>query len=203
MRYPQTRLGVETILRDRFLAAREYAAEWDRWDAMGSAERSSTAPPRRDLQLDALVEILESERFVHSHSYVQSEVLMLMRLAEELGFRIQTFTHILEGYKVAPEMAAHGAGASTFSDWWAYKFEVYDAIAQNTCLLHDAGVVTSINSDSSDLIRRLNTEAAKSVMHWRHVRGGRARDGDAQPRPSSSRSITGSAASSRARTPTS
>ena len=122
-------------------------------------------PPRRDLQLETLVEILHSERFVHCHSYVQSEILMLMRLAEDLGFRIQTFTHILEGYKVAPEMAAHGAGASTFSDWWAYKFEVYDAIPQNTCLMHDAGVVTSINSDSSDLIRRLNQEAAKSVMH--------------------------------------
>jgi len=164
-RYPQTRMGVETIMRDRFLVAQDYQQAWDDYRALSSSARASTVPPRRDLQLDTLVEILHSERFVHCHSYVQSEILMLMRLAEDLGFRIQTFTHILEGYKVAPEMAAHGAGASTFSDWWAYKFEVYDAIPQNTCLMHEAGVVTSINSDSSDLIRRLNQEAAKSVMH--------------------------------------
>ena len=164
-RYPQSRMGVETIMRDRFLVARDYQQGWDDYRALPSAARASTVPPRRDLQLETLVEILDSERFVHCHSYVQSEILMLMRLAEELGFRIQTFTHILEGYKVAPEMAAHGAGASTFSDWWAYKFEVYDAIPQNSCLMQEAGVVTSINSDSSDLIRRLNQEAAKSVMH--------------------------------------
>ncbi len=160
-RYPQTRMGVETLMRDRFLAARDYQQAWQRWN---DGDRDGL-PPRRDLQLETLAEILDSERFIHCHSYVQSEVLMLMRLAEDLGFRIQTFTHILEGYKVAPEMAAHGAGASTFSDWWAYKFEVYDAIPQNTCLMADAGVVTSINSDSSDLSRRLNSEAGKSVMH--------------------------------------
>jgi hypothetical protein len=112
-----------------------------------------------------LLEILNGERFIHSHSYVQSEILMLMRLAESFGFRVQTFTHILEGYKVASEMAAHGAGGSTFSDWWAYKFEVYDAIPYNTCLMLEAGVVTSINSDSGETIRRLNQEAAKSVMY--------------------------------------
>ncbi|MBW3671629.1 MAG: amidohydrolase family protein, partial [Acidobacteria bacterium] len=165
VRYPQTRMGVETIMRDRFLAAREYAAEWKNWNESSRRERERTTPPRRELQLETLVEILEGERFVHSHSYVQSEILMLMRLAEELGFTVQTFTHILEGYKVAPEMAAHGAGASTFSDWWAYKFEVYDAIPYNPCLMHEAGVLTSINSDSSELIRRLNQEAAKSVMY--------------------------------------
>ncbi|MCZ6506700.1 MAG: amidohydrolase family protein, partial [Acidobacteria bacterium] len=164
-RYPQSRMGVETIMRDRFLVARDYQKAWDDYRELSSSARASTVPPRRDLQLETLVEILHSERFVHCHSYSQSEILMLMRLAEDLGFRIQTFTHILEGYKVAPEMAAHGAGASTFADWWAYKFEVYDAIPQNTCLMHEAGVVTSINSDSSDLIRRLNQEAAKSVMH--------------------------------------
>jgi imidazolonepropionase-like amidohydrolase len=165
VRYPQTRLGVETLIEDRFLAARDYAAAWERWGSLSSAERARTVPPRRDLQLETLAEILAAERFVHCHSYVQSEILMLMRLAEELGFRVHTFTHILEGYKVAPEMAAHGAGASTFSDWWAYKFEVYDAIPQNGCLLTEAGVLTSINSDSSDLSRRLNTEAGKSVLY--------------------------------------
>lgn len=165
IRYPQTRLGVETLIEDRFLAARDYQGVWQRWRSLSSTERSRTVPPRRDLQLETLAEILEAERFVHCHSYVQSEILMLMRLAERLGFRIHTFTHILEGYKVAPEMAAHGAGASTFSDWWAYKFEVYDAIPQNTCLMVEAGVLTSINSDSPDLSRRLNTEAGKSVLY--------------------------------------
>ncbi|MBW3566134.1 MAG: amidohydrolase family protein [Acidobacteria bacterium] len=165
IRYPQTRMGVYTLMKDRFLRAREYGAERARFDALSRRDRQRAVEPRRDLQLETLREILDGERFVHSHSYVQSEILMLMRLAEELGFRIQTFTHILEGYKVAPEMAAHGAGASTFSDWWAYKFEVYDAIPYNPCLMHEAGVVTSINSDSSELIRRLNQEAGKSVMY--------------------------------------
>ncbi len=165
VRYPQTRMGVESIMRDAFVAAQEYAAEHAAYAALAPRLRSRTAPPRRDLQLEALVEILESTRFIHCHSYVQSEILMLMRLAEELGFRVQTFTHILEGYKVADEMARHGAGGSTFSDWWAYKFEVFDAIPQNTCLMHDAGVVTSVNSDSGSLMRYLNQEAAKSVHY--------------------------------------
>ncbi len=164
-RYPQTRMGVETLMRDRFLVARDYAADWERWRSLPPRQRAGAPPPRRDLQLDALSEILAGERFVHCHSYVQSEILMMMRLAEELGFRVQTFTHVLEGYKVAPEMARHGAGASSFSDWWAYKFEVYDAIPTNTCLLSKAGVLTSINSDSHDLVRRLNTEAGKSVAY--------------------------------------
>jgi len=164
-RYPQTRMGVETLIKDRFLEAREYAAEHAAWEALSEAEREGRTAPRRNLQLEALAEILAGERFTHVHSYVQSEILMLMRLAEELGFTIQTFTHILEGYKVAPEMAEHGAGGSTFSDWWAYKFEVYDAIPYNPCLMHEAGVVTSINSDSAEMIRRLNQEAAKSVTY--------------------------------------
>jgi imidazolonepropionase-like amidohydrolase len=164
-RYPQTRMGVETLIRDSLLAARDYEQAWKGYRDLSSRERERTVPPRRDLQLEALLEILNRRRFVHCHSYVQSEILMLMRLAEELDFRVQTFTHILEGYKVAPEMAAHGAGGSSFADWWAYKFEVYDAIPYNTCLMHAAGVVTSINSDSSDYGRRLNQEASKSVMY--------------------------------------
>ncbi|CAI8164881.1 MAG: Adenine deaminase [Pseudidiomarina mangrovi] len=123
------------------------------------------APPRPDYRLNTLLEILDSKRFVHAHSYVQSEILMLLRLAEEFDFTITAFTHILEGYKVASEMAKHGAGASSFADWWAYKFEVYDAIPQNACLMAEKGVLTSINSDSNDLQRRLNTEAAKSVTY--------------------------------------
>lgn len=164
-RYPQTRMGVESLMRDAFLAAREHRAAHEAYAALDDAARATTVPPRPDLRLEALAEILEGARFVHCHSYVQSEILMLMRLAEELGFRIQTFTHILEGYKVAHEMAAHGAMASSFSDWWAYKFEVYDAIPYNTCLMHDAGVVVSVNSDSGEVIRRLNQEAGKSVLY--------------------------------------
>jgi len=165
VRYPQTRMGVETFMKDRFLAAREYGKAWKAYDAQPKKVRERTVPPRRDLQLEALLEILESKRFIHSHSYVQSEILMLMRLAEELGFRVQNFTHILEGYKVAPEMAKHGATASSFADWWAYKFEVYDAIPQSPCLMQKHGVVTSINSDSAEMMRRLNQEAGKSVMY--------------------------------------
>ena len=165
IRYPQTRMGVETFIRDRFIAAREYGEAWREYEGLPKKEKDRTIPPRRDLQLETLLEILEGKRFVHAHSYVQSEILMLIRLAEELGFRIQTFTHILEGYKVAPEMARHGSGGSTFADWWAYKFEVYDAIPQNPCLMQKHGVVTSINSDSDEMMRRLNQEAGKSIMY--------------------------------------
>jgi len=164
-RYPQTRMGVDSLMRDSFLAARELQAERRTYAGLKGSAKARTVPPRRDLQLEALAEVLDGKRFTHIHSYVQSEILMMIRLAEELGFRVQTFTHILEGYKVAPEMAAHGTSASSFSDWWAYKFEVYDAIPYNTCLLHDRGVVTSINSDSDDTVRRLNQEAAKSVLY--------------------------------------
>ncbi len=164
-RYPKTRMGVDTRIRDAFLAAREYQEAWKRFRSLPPAVRARTVPPRRDLTLEALAEILEGQRDIHCHSYVQSEVLALMRLAEELGFRVHTFTHILEGYKVAPEMAKHGAMGSSFADWWAYKFEVYDAIPQNTCLMHDAGVVVSVNSDSDEMIRRLNQEASKSILH--------------------------------------
>jgi imidazolonepropionase-like amidohydrolase len=165
IRYPQTRMGVETIVRDAFIRAQDYKASWDKFDDLSSKEKKITAPPRRNFRLDALVEIMDKKRFVHSHSYVASEILSLMKIAESFDFNIQTFTHILEGYKVADEMAAHGASASTFSDWWAYKFEVIDAIPTNTCLMMDRGVNVSINSDSGDLIRRLNTEAAKSVQY--------------------------------------
>lgn len=158
VRYPQTRMGVEEIMRDAFRAAREYEREM-------SAGGLGGMPVRRDLQMDALVEILNSKRNIHCHSYVQSEILMLMRLAEEFGFRVHTFTHILEGYKVASEMAKHGAMASTFSDWWAYKFEVYDAIPENPAIMHNNGIVVSVNSDDPEMARRLNQEAGKSVAY--------------------------------------
>ncbi|MCZ6852025.1 MAG: amidohydrolase family protein [Planctomycetota bacterium] len=164
-RYPNTRMGVEAIIRDAFTAAGEYQARWDRYRAMKEDDRAHTMPPARDLELDALVEILSGQRMMHCHSYRQDEILMLIRLAEEFGFTIGTFQHVLEGYKVAEAIAAHGAGASTFSDWWAYKVEVMDAIPYNGTLMHDVGVLVSFNSDSSELARRMNTEAAKAVRY--------------------------------------
>ncbi len=122
-------------------------------------------PVGRDLELDALSEILRGERLIHCHSYRQDEILMLMRLMEQFGVTVATFQHVLEGYKVADELAAHGAGASTFSDWWAYKFEVIDAIPHNGAIMHDRDVVVSFNSDDDDLARRLNLEAAKAVRY--------------------------------------
>lgn len=165
VRYPQTRMGVETIIRDGFQAALEYQQQRNEYQRLSRAEKQQQAAPRPDYRLRALIEIMNKERFVHAHSYVASEILMLMQVAEDYGFVLDTFTHILEGYKVADEMAEHGASGSTFADWWAYKFEVYDAIPHNACLMNERGVLTSINSDSNDLQRRLNTEAAKSVRY--------------------------------------
>ncbi|MHC4548266.1 MAG: amidohydrolase family protein [Planctomycetota bacterium] len=149
VRYPQTRMGVETLIRDRFLAAREYLAGHD----------------RTDLELEALAEVLQGKRLVHCHSYRQDEILMLCRIAQEFGFRIGTFQHVLEGYKVAEAIKAHALGASAFSDWWAYKVEVQDAIPFNGALMHQVGVNVTFNSDSNDLARRLNVEAAKAVKY--------------------------------------
>lgn len=160
-RYPQTRMGVEQILKDGFNAAREYQKKWAAW----RANPKTLAEPRRDLQLDTLVEILEKKRVVHIHSYRADEILMFVRVAQEYGFTVATFQHVLEGYKVADAIASIGAGGSTFSDWWAYKMEVYDAIPTNGALMHRAGVLTTFNSDSNELARRLNTEAAKAVRY--------------------------------------
>lgn len=164
-RYPQTRMGVETTVRDAFQAAKEYKATWAEYNKLSKRQRDDVAPPRTDYRLQTLVEILDKKRFIHTHSYVASEILMLMDVAEEMGFNITTFTHILEGYKVAKEMKAHGASASTFADWWAYKMEVQDAIPTNACLMAKEGLLVSINSDDAGLQRRLNQEAAKSVMY--------------------------------------
>ena len=159
-RYPKTRMGVEQAIRERFIAARDYMREWQEYN------RTRTGiPPRRDLQLEAVAEILRGERLVHAHSYRQDEILMLLRLAQEFGFRVATFQHVLEGYKVADEIAAARTGASSFSDWWAYKFEVYDAIPYSGAIMHDRGVVVSYNSDSAELARRLNWEATKAVKY--------------------------------------
>ena len=160
-RYPQSRMGVEQFFREQFLAALDYRKEHRAW----KRGRGKGLPPRRDLQLETLVEILEGERLIHCHSYRQDEILMLIRVAEEFGFTIGTFQHVLEGYKVADELAAHGASASTFSDWWAYKFEVYDAIPYNAAVMWDRGVNVSFNSDNAELARRMNLEAAKAVKY--------------------------------------
>ena len=164
-RYPNTRMGVETVIRDSFTEARDYQTKWKKYEALSQSERAKAIPPRRDLELDTLVEILEGERLVHCHSYRQDEILMLLRVAEDFGFTIGTLQHILEGYKVAEVIAAHGAGASSFSDWWAYKVEVMDAIPYNGAIMHDVGVLVSFNSDDSELARRMNTEAAKAVRY--------------------------------------
>lgn len=154
-RYPQTRMGVETFIRSRFIAAREYLAE--------RAEGGPTF--RRDLELEALGEILNGERLIHCHSYRQDEILMLCRVAQEFGFRIGTFQHVLEGYKVAEVVKEAAIGGSAFADWWAYKFEVFDAIPENGAIMHDVGIVVSFNSDSDEMARRMNTEAAKAVKY--------------------------------------
>ena len=164
LRYPGTRMGVEYVIRDAFNRARIYQHEWQDYDRRNKAGEKVTAP-RRDLQLEPLVEILEGKRLVHAHSYRADEILMLLRVAEEFGFKIQTLQHVLEGYKVAKEIAAHGAGASTFSDWWGYKIEAVDAIPYNAAIMTKKGVTVSINSDSAEHARRLNTEAAKSMRY--------------------------------------
>ncbi len=163
-RYPQTRMGVDQIIRDAFIAARKYQLEWAEYKS-GKSGALKNIPPRRDLELEALVEILEGKRLLHCHSYRQDEILMMMRIAEDFGFRIATFQHVLEGYKVAEILAEHGAGASTFTDWWAYKYEVMEAIPYNGALMQKIGVVTSYNSDSSEMARRMNSEAAKAVKY--------------------------------------
>ena len=161
-RFPGTRLGVEAIFYRAFERAREYQAERDAYrDAKARGE--DPPPYRKDIRLNALVAILEGELVVHSHCYRADEILMLMRAAEHFGFRVGTLHHVLEGYKVAAEIAAHGAGTSTFSDWWAYKIEAYDAVPGNAALLEQAGSVASIKSDSDELVRHMYHEAAKSV----------------------------------------
>ena len=164
-RFPQTRMGVEQAFYDAFHQARAYQQEHDRWNALKLKDREGKAPPRRDLRLEALAEILRGERDISCHSYVQSEIAMLMHVADSMRFKVNTFTHILEGYKVAQAMKKHGASGSTFSDWWAYKFEVNDAIPYNAALMHRNGVNTGINSDDAEMSRRLNQEAAKAVKY--------------------------------------
>lgn len=162
-RFPQTRMGVEQVFTDYFQRAKEYDLAWKKFNASGKKDKAKA--PRTDLELQTLAEILNNKRFITCHSYVQSEILMLMNVADKMGFKVNTYTHILEGYKVADKMKEHGVGASTFSDWWAYKFEVNDAIPQNGPIMHNHGLVVAYNSDDAEMSRRLNQEAAKAVKY--------------------------------------
>src|SRR5712692_8989401 len=164
-RYPGTRMGVEETIRGAFSEARDYKKDWDDYNKRVASGEKNLVPPRRDLRLEPLVEVLEGKRYVHSHCYREDEILMLLRVAKEFGFKVRTFQHVLEGYKVADEIAAAGAGASTFSDWWAYKVEAYDAIPYNAALMTRRGVVVSINSDDAEEATHLNQEAAKSMKY--------------------------------------
>ena len=164
-RYPATRMGQEEVLRDSFTRARDYKRSWDEHRAGTARGERNRIPPKRDLQLEPLVEILEGRRLVHAHCYRADEIVMLLNLADEFGFKIKTLQHVLEGYKVAPEIARHGAGASLFADNWAYKIEAYDAIPHAAAILVRAGVVVSINSDSDERARRLNIDAAKMMKY--------------------------------------
>lgn len=161
IRFPQSRMGVEQLYKDFFTRAREY----DKQSQSALSSGGKIKAPRRDLELEALAEVISKKRFITCHSYVQSEINMLMHVADTFGFKVNTFTHILEGYKVADKMKAHGANASTFADWWAYKNEVMDAIPYNAAILTRVGVNTAVNSDDAEMARRLNQEAAKSIKY--------------------------------------
>jgi imidazolonepropionase-like amidohydrolase len=163
-RYPATRMGVEDVIRQGFNDARIYQAEWADYRAK-LAKGESPLPPRKDLRLEPLVEVLEGKRFVHAHCYRADEILMMLHIADDYGFKVHELIHALEAYKVADEIARHGAGVTTFSDWWAFKVEAFDAIPYNAAILQKKGVLTSINSDDAELMRHLNLEAAKTMKY--------------------------------------
>jgi N-acetylglucosamine-6-phosphate deacetylase len=160
-RYPASRMGVEQLVRDAFQSARDYRRAWDDFKASGG----KGIPPRVDLELEALWEIVSGRRMIHCHSYRQDEILALMRTCESFGVKVAVFQHVLEGYKVADVMARHGAAGSSFADWWAYKYEAWDAIPYDGALMREAGVLVSFNSDDAELARRLNLEAAKALKY--------------------------------------
>ncbi len=164
-RYPESRLGVEDVIRQSFTEAVAYKKEWDDYNSAKSAGKTNLIMPRRDLRLDPLVEVLEGKRYVHSHCYRADEILMLLRVSDEFHFKVRTLQHVLEGYKVAKELAAYGVGASTFSDWWSYKQEAWDAIPYNAAIMTQKGVVVSINSDDAEEAQHLNQEAAKTIKY--------------------------------------
>jgi imidazolonepropionase-like amidohydrolase len=162
--YPQTRMGVEEVIRGSFVDARDYLASWDEYEA--KRKRGEAAiPPRRDLLMETMADILRGNIDVHAHCYRSDEIMMLLRVADDMGFKIRELQHVLEGYKVAREIGKHGAGAGTFIDWWGYKAEAYDAVPYNVALMVRDGVLTSVNSDSDELARHLNHDAAKAMKY--------------------------------------
>ncbi|MCB0714798.1 MAG: amidohydrolase family protein [Chitinophagaceae bacterium] len=163
-RYPVTRMGVQEVLIDAFTRAKDYRKSWQEYNEK-MKRGIKTAAPRKDLELDALVEILEKKRFITCHSYVQSELKAAMEVGDKMGYTVNTFTHVLEGYKVADKLLKHGANVSTFSDWWAYKMEVMDAIPYNAAIMQKMGLNVAINSDDAEMARRLNQEAAKTIKY--------------------------------------
>jgi imidazolonepropionase-like amidohydrolase len=157
-------MGVEEVIRQSFTDAKDYIARWDDYDA--KRKRGETAiPPRHDILMETMVDILKGKIDVHSHCYRADEIMMLLNVADEQGFKIRELQHVLEGYKVAKEIAAHGAGGGTFIDWWGFKAEAYDAIPYNVAIMNNAGVLTSVNSDSAELARHLNQDAAKAMKY--------------------------------------
>jgi imidazolonepropionase-like amidohydrolase len=164
-RYPNSRMGVEQIIRDAYQRAVDYNAEWKVWNALKPADRLGKIPPRRDLELDALVDVLEKRSFIVCHTYVQSEGTMIMNVANDFGVKVNSLIHFNEGFKIADQIVQHGASASVFSDWWDYKYETYEGIAYNASLLVSQGVLTCIHSDDAEMGRRLNQEAAKVMKY--------------------------------------
>jgi N-acetylglucosamine-6-phosphate deacetylase len=165
-RFPQTRMGVPSFMRNRFTAAKVYQEEMARWQAnKQNPDNKTVKPVRRDLELETIAEIIKGERIIHCHSYRQDEILAFLRVMESFGVKVGTLQHVLEGYKIADEIARHGAGVSCFTDWWAYKYEVLDAIPYAGALMRERGLLVSFNSDSAELARRLNFEAAKAVKY--------------------------------------
>ena len=164
-RYPNTRMGTEQIIRDAYQRAVDYNTQWKKWNVMKPEERIGKVPPRHDLELDALVDVLEKRSFITCHTYVQSEGTMIMNLAKEFGVKVNTLIHFNEGYKIADQIVANGAAASVFSDWWDYKYEVYEGSAYNAGLLLSQGVLTCLHSDDAEMGRRLNQEAGKIIKY--------------------------------------
>jgi imidazolonepropionase-like amidohydrolase len=164
-RYPNTRMGVEQIIRDAYQRAVDYNTQWKSWNSMKPADRVGKVPPRRDLELDAIVDVLEKRSFITCHTYQQSEGTMIMNLAKDFGIKVNTLIHFNEGYKIADQIAANGVAASVFSDWWDYKYEVYEGITYNAALLLSQGVLTCLHSDDAEMGRRLNQEAGKIMKY--------------------------------------
>ena len=162
--YPSTRMGVEEVIRKSFIDAHDYLARWDEYEARRK-RGEQVIPPRRDLLMETMADILRGRIDVHSHAYRADEILMLMDVARETGFKVTAFQHVLEGYKVAREMAVEGVAGGTFIDWWGYKAEAYDAIPYNVALMVRSGVLASVNSDSDELARHLNHDAAKAIKY--------------------------------------